>query len=251
MSVINKYEIYCNTEETYIIGWGETPPTKCYNNASHDVNIHSVQLLDTVASNTVSIKEDMVDVTGNKWVECIPILDVAPTETKSVTYTFPITVSMYSFMFVTDATNKGDNLSIIANPNTDVGLISNDIAVGATTLTLPALVISQIVPGFWLVIDDGTNIDDIGRVLAVNRLTNTITFQTPTTHAFSATNTHVKFSIKVLNNLRLCGADKYRFFDDIIGSTPIPTGTTATFIYTNNSTTGENKELSIYITCVF
>lgn len=253
MSAVNKYEIYCTTEDTYVIGWGETPPTKCYNNALHDVNPNSVQLLDTIASNVVTIKEDQVTVTGNKWIQSINITGVAPQETKSTVYTFPITMSLYSFMFVADSANDGDYISIIGNENTNVGLITGDLSTGATTIGLSALAISKIVPGFYISLTNGVNTDDLGLVLSIDKVNNTVTVQTAATHSFTASNTYAIISVKVLNNLLINGAGFYRFFDDVIGGTAVQAGGKVTIKYTNNDPLigGTTKKIAVYLTCVY
>jgi hypothetical protein len=41
-SIINKYRIYCITENTYRYTWGTTPPTTCPINVAHAVNSNSI-----------------------------------------------------------------------------------------------------------------------------------------------------------------------------------------------------------------
>ena len=61
MSITNKYRIYCNIENGWVEGYGETPPTVCYNNNEHEVNPNSVQELSDVSKNlTYSIKRDEI-----------------------------------------------------------------------------------------------------------------------------------------------------------------------------------------------
>ena len=252
MTTVYRYKIYCNTEATYVQGLLETEPTVCFNNSGHSINVNSIQIIETISQNLVSVKEDKVNIQRNTWVDDIPILDVAPGETKIVSYTFPFIVSLYSFMFVPDSTNKGDNVSIIANENTTMGLIGADITAGATTLLAPIGLLTYGMVGLWLIITDGTNTDDLGMILAIDKVTGIVTFQTAAVHNFSSTNTLVKMTVKVMNAIRIGGPGVYRFFDDVIGGAPIPTGTVVKFKYTNNSPVETpNKELVIYLSCLY
>ena len=73
-STVNKYRIYCNTESSWIEGWGTTEPTVCYNNSGHTVNSNSVSLLETVTANpSVDFKGPMTPFGSLKTENLIPI----------------------------------------------------------------------------------------------------------------------------------------------------------------------------------
>jgi len=57
MSAVSQYKIYCITEAAYVEGWGMAPPTVCYNNNAHTVNGDSVQLIQTISSDEMTIKD--------------------------------------------------------------------------------------------------------------------------------------------------------------------------------------------------
>lgn len=251
MATVYEYKIYCETEAAYVTGLSKTEPTVCFNNNTHTVNTASVQIIDTISSNLVSIKEDKLDVGRNTWVESIDISNVDANQTVSVSFTFPIAVSMYSFTFITDSTNKGDYLSIYANEDTTLGLIGADLNIGVTSMTGPAGLILYGVVGFHITVTDGTNTDYLGIIKSIDKVTNIVTFEHATTHSFSSANTLVKMTVRVLDDLRICGSGIYRFFDDVIGGAAIPAGTVAKFSYTNNSGSENDKFLSIYMTCLY
>lgn len=250
-TAVSNYKIYCTTENIYVSGWGVVSPTTCYHNNTHTVNPNSVQIIDTISSNTFSVKEDKIEVSRNTTVYSISILDIAPGETKSVTYTFPIPVSLYSFIITPDATNKGDIYSIIAAENTTLGLIVADLAINDTSLIAPTAFLLYATVGYHVSITDGTNTQDLGLVLTKDMETGVITFQNPIQYIFLASNTLIRMTIKVLNQIRIGGAGVYKFFDDVIGGAPIPAATIAKFTYTNNSIAGDNKELTVYLSCLY
>lgn len=247
MSTVFKYKIYCTTEAAYVTGWGLVAPTLCYNNTSHSVNSSSVQLLETISSNQVSIKEDKIDI-GRTVKIFDGTIDAAPSTTGTDTFIFPTTVSFYSFQFVTDSTNKGDDFSIYANEDTVLGLITADAAIGATVINAPMALILYGFVGYHLKLSDGTNTDDLGMITAIDKVNNTVTVHIPTVHAFLSTNTLVKMTVKVLDSIRIGGAGLHKFCEDIIGGTTVPKGTVVNLYYTNNATTGDNKTLTLYMT---
>ena len=247
-TILYKYKIYCNTEAEYVYGYNTTPPATCYHNNTHTVNLNSIQEMEKIDPGSVSIKEDKIDIDRTIKIFTICVEDAAFGETTLVTYTFPVIVSMYSFKFITDSSNKGDEFSLHANENTTFGLILDDLEIGATSFHSPPALILYCLIGFHITITDGTNTDELGMVIAIDKNTNIITTENATTHAFSATNTLVQMTIKVLDKLKIGGAGVYDFCGDVIGGTVVPMGTVAKFRYKNNSTSGDPKSLYLYLT---
>lgn len=56
MQQVNQYRLFCNTEQAYITGWGESAPVVCYNNDEHSIDLDSITLIDTVSKKDVNIK---------------------------------------------------------------------------------------------------------------------------------------------------------------------------------------------------
>lgn len=251
MSVVYKYKIYCVTESTYVEGWGTTPPTHCYNNNTHTVNANSIQLLETLDQNTVSIKEDKVDIGRNVYVKSIEIEDVAFGDTGTAEYIFPLVTSMYSFKFLFHEQNIGDTISIYANPDTTMGLITSNLSVGATVIGAPPALMMYGWPGFHVNVTDGVNNDHLGIILSMDKVNNTITVQTPTEHSFSSTNTVIKMTIRVCDEMKIGGTGYLPFGEDVIGGSALPPTTKARFIYKNNSTSGDPKFMCVYLTLLF
>lgn len=250
-NIAYKYKIYCETEAAFVEGWGETAPTVCYNNNTHTVNSNSVQLLETINQNTVSIKEDKVDIGRNVYVKSIEITDVAAGDTGTVDWIFPVVTSMYSFKFLFNTQNIGDTISIHANPDTTLGLITSSVSAGATVIGAPPALMLYGLPGFHINLTDGTNNDHLGIILSMDRVNNTVTVQTPTEHAFSSTNTLVKMTIRVCDEMLIGGTGYLPFGEDVIGGSGLPAGTKARFIYKNNSVSGDPKTLCVYLTLLF
>lgn len=249
-TTVNKYKIYCNTESAYVNGWGQTAPTTCYNNNAHDVNAASVQLIQTVSQDAVTIKQDTIAIARNPFVRNIVISGVAPNSSESVTYIFNIPSSMYSFYFITTDAQMGDTMSVVANSHTTMGLITANITAGTTVIPSPAAMMLYGALGFYFTITDGTHTEELGQIISKDLVANTVTVQTATAYAYSATNTLVQFSVVVADAIVLGGGGMHSYFDNVIGGAAIPAGTVTTYTYTNNSSTGPDKMISMYMNCL-
>lgn len=234
-AAVYNYKIYCITEEEYVSGWGKVEPTACYNNPAHSVNPYSVQLIEVVNNTEVVIKEDNVQISRNFKVITIEFSNVMPNTSQSQYYTFDIVTSMYSFKFATDDTNKGDTLSISANNDTPLGLITANVTAGDTTIHAPAALFVYGKVGYYVMITDGTNTDQLGYIKSIDPVAGTIVVKTAATHNFSSTNTLLKMTLYTLKDLKIGPPQMYNFANDIIGGTAVPVNTTVKFTYTNNA----------------
>ncbi len=255
MSSVNRYKIYCNTEAKFVEGWGTTTPTACYNNNTHDINPNSWQIIEVISSDVVKIKEDSVIIPRNVWIKHIEFSNVESNTSQDQYFTFSILTSMYSFTLATDDTNKGDELSISVNPDTTLGLITQNISIGATSLYAPAGLLAYGWNGFELKITDGTNTNLLGAIKTIDKVTGIVTFTNPTINNFSSTNTLVKMTYYTMKDLKFGAPGVMKFGDDVIGGSTPPIGTVVKFTYKNNTQPGDltdtPKSFILYLTLLF
>ena len=256
MSVtVYQYRIYCNTENTFVTGWGTTPPTTCYNNNEHAVNELSIQVIQTVSSDQVTIKEDKIEIARNLAIKQIEFKDVPTNSSQHVEFTFELLYSMYSFKFMADDTNKGDEITIAVNPDTTMGLITQDVKIGDTVIYAPAALILFGYPGFYIKLSDGVNTDDIGFIKNIDKVNGTITVSEPAQHNFSLTNTFAKMTYFTMRDIKIGSAGMYTFGEDVVGGSAVPLNTVVRFTYKNNARlfdlTDEPKSLILYLVLLF
>ncbi len=251
MSSVGNYKIYCNDENKYVSGWSVAPPSACYNNNAHDININSVQLIQTISTDTVKIKEDSILIPRNVWIKHIEFTGIYPQTSQDQYFTFKIPISMYSFTFVTDNTNKGDEFTIAVNPDTPLGLITENLNAGVTTLHAPPGLLLYGWNGFELKITDGTNTDDLGMILSIDKDTGIVEFENKTEHNFSSNNSVVKMTYYTMKNFKFGAPGVQRYGDDIIGGASPPIGTVVKFTYNNNSASGDPKNFIMSLTLLF
>lgn len=77
MSTVHRYRTYCLTENDWIYSYGVTEPILCSNDSGHTINSDSVQVVDTISGNSVSITNNYADtLESSRVVQLVPIIDL-------------------------------------------------------------------------------------------------------------------------------------------------------------------------------
>jgi hypothetical protein len=244
-TTVYNYKIYCNTESTYVSGWGTALPTQCYNNSSHSVNTNSVQLIQTVSTAKVQIDQKIQAVNGRFHVQSIQFT-ATPNTTTDYTFTFDTTMSLNSFNFMVSAYDTNDCLCIIVSPDTPLGLITQNKSIGDTVINVPSATVAYMNPGLYITLTDGTNTNGPTKILSKDLIANTITIKNALTNNFSSTNTQLLLNYYCLKDLPIASTNLYTFGSEIINSSNVPAGTTTKFRYKNTSLLA-SKSVVVYL----
>ena len=247
MTTLYKYRIYCNTEDIWVEKWDTIPLTVCPNVNTHTINVGSVQEIDKLVENQVSIKEETV-ATGGFFCASTVVLDVPAGATGATTviyHTLPFNRSNLTAKIKTNNTSNGDILDFIVNPNTTVGALTSNVISGTATLAVSQTVIDNINIGFFVNITDGINNNELGRCIEKDTNNNIIVTENNTITGFTAaTPTYVQLSAKVIHNFELGEAGHYEIGISKIGGSYVPKDTVMKVIYTNNN--GLAKRLPVH-----
>lgn len=252
MSSVNRYKIYCTTESAYIEGWGTDEPTSCYNNNTHTVNPNSVQLMETVSTSVVQINQNTYANGNNFGVRNIT-LSAASSSTTTDSYTFAIPTTMHSFYFNADSEHIGDKIDIAANLNQTVGMLGENISPGDTIIHVPVAISLYGYLGFYIRVTDGVNTNDLGYIVSMDKVNNTVVVKTPATNSFDKTNTFVQMTYYVIKDFTISGIGHHAFGSDLLSGANIPLNTAVSFTYTNNNTnlSDPNRIITIYMSVLF
>jgi hypothetical protein len=68
MVELNKYRIYCTTEDIYVYKWDKIIPTTCPNNQSHIIDTNSITIIDSITSEDIKIINQRKDFFNNMEV---------------------------------------------------------------------------------------------------------------------------------------------------------------------------------------
>lgn len=149
---------------------------------------------------------------------------------------FPFPIGLLSARSAIRSDCDGDEISFLIAPDSVIGTLTQDAALGATVLSVSSTVIQNTRIGGSIKLDDGTNADACGRVLSIDPDNMQITIETPTDFAFSASSpTYVKQTIEMLPCLDLVGSAAIELGSSKIGASYVPANTIMRMRYNNKN----------------
>lgn len=236
---VSKWKIYCQEEEQWTEGWSVEPPTKCYNSILHEVNSNSVQELETTQLLKVKIEEESIPTGGFYTVEghCMTIQPSAVT-TYDVSWPFPVSVTVVNIQSLEE--NIGDTVDSIVGYRTICGVVTSNIELGQTQISVTSTVINNVKIGFEIYIGS----EFLGRVLAIDAPNFFITVENPTT-VYHPIGRPVFTHVRAIKNYQLGMNTGNELGVSNIGGKYLKTGTVTRIFYTNNSEVQKKFRFSI------
>jgi len=138
-----------------------------------------------------------------------------------VTYTHPV----FGSLVYTCTTNTVSN----ENP-TNATYWKHGLAI-----TVTQTVIDNTQRGFVVKLSDGTNTDNVGRVISIDDTNNKIYVETNLSNSFAAaTPTYIKATVQVVHDYEIGPGWEHKIGDSKIGGSTLPEYTLVSIKYTNN-----------------
>jgi hypothetical protein len=199
---------------------------------------------------TVIVREETAGVTqGEYQARSFEMqIDNAQGTTKEYDIVFPYAVSVFSAYFVCKSHHSRDIVEAIIAPDTIIGAITSDVSIGDTEINVQQSVIDNLKLGYHVKLFNGVDADDLGQVIAINKLENKITLENATTFSFSASSpTYVMMNIYFVKNFVLADAYRLDLGKDIIGGSALPANVPLRLKYTNREGTTTDKYFNIVL----
>lgn len=175
---VNKYQIYCNTENCFVYGFGTEEPNACYNNTNHEVNPNSISIVETISTNRVALQ--LEDVPTGGYYGCGTFSFDAPGNTTTVFATsFPYDTTMLAAQLQVTSDMVGDELSFNYAQDTTIGIAIAPPQFGDTVLTVSPTVLQYAVIGYYVRCWNGVNESQMGHIVSINKAASTITVEIP------------------------------------------------------------------------
>ena len=193
-ATVYQWRLYCETEQQNVYTWNATEPTFCPNNPAHIINTNSISIVDVLATNLVSVQDETTPTGHNFKNETRSIIPApGPDVVTTLTFSWPYDVTIMNMYFVTTTVHQGDWFTIDLPFDYIFGTITAPVNSGDTSFYVAQTVIDNLYLGYMLFLDDGTNLDALGRVIAIDEINNIVTTENAAVHAFSPdTPTYVK-----------------------------------------------------------
>jgi len=234
MSVVYQYRVYCIAEATYVTTYDTTAPTLCPNNhpdRSIDANLTSI--VKRFSKNIVSAEEntegdfELVDIR-------IDVPSGTPGDVTEHDISWDMDILLWHTYLYPSSDMIGDEISVIAFPETQIGILSAPANIGETTLSVDAAVFNYARRGYLITLDDTVNKNVLGRITGLDSGAGTITVKNTTSNAFAA-GTPVKISVYILKDVFISGTSVIEIGGKGIRGKNILSGQILRIYYTNNS----------------
>jgi ribosomal protein L24 len=138
-------------------------------------------------------------------------------------------------------------MTVSVNKDTNLGLITENAVIGDTTIKVSTASIRGFYKGFYAAVTDGTNRDELGRILAIDTNTNTVTVENAFTHNYDSSNSTVLETYYVMRDLPIYGLDVSELGQSVLNTTPAPPGTVVTFEFNNNNADSNSTPKSVRV----
>jgi hypothetical protein len=141
---------------------------------------------------------------------------------------------VFAAQFIGGSTCGGDELEFQIAPDTVIGAIGAAVAIDDDVITVSDTAYANLKVGYWFKLADGTNTDDLGRVLE-KQDNNQIKVETAASYAFAvATPTYVKMTVKMVLHGHLPATSRLCIGESKIGGTYLAANTSMRIRYRNN-----------------
>lgn len=244
-----KWKIYCSTDSKFEYSWldeHQAQPTTCPTNTSHTISSQQTSIVETRKPDIININQEDIK-TGEHFFWDTKTFTAVANTTTIFTFSYPMNISLIEASFVSVSENIGDSWSWVVAPNTTIGALTNNVSIDDTIINVTSNVTDNIKEGFWVNLFDGTNTEDLGRVLNINKTDGTITVEHASTQSFSAaTPTFVRMNIYFLKDAVFGHPWISVYGQGKIKTSHVPANTIAQVEYTNNSPSTD-KTITVYI----
>lgn len=235
MTEVNHYRLDCQTDG-YVYVWDTVEPTVCPNDAGHTIN-PPIVVVESVSANTVRAEEDSDGYFETSTIK-MNIPTGSPGDVSEHDVSWPMAVTLWKTLLTPTNDMVGDQISVVAEPETTIGVLTAPATAGDTTISVNSTVTDNAKRGFLITIDDGVNKDVCDRCSAVDSVNGTITFQTALVNSFAA-GTLVKISIYVLDKVDLVSTETIDIGNKGIKGKKLTSDMKLRIYYTNNSGTSK------------
>lgn len=233
MTTVYKWRLYNINTGQYEEGWSDVKPTRPFSDPTHNADPDSIVVIETIDSRTVAVQQPFKN-TGGYFMCEGKTLNVPAGQSASITYSYPIPIVALNMKFHTDSTHNGDVMEVYGDDPV-VGILGANASIGATEIVVSPTVLANAFVGANLIITDGVNQDNLGRIISIDTNASTVEVENATTHAFAATSpTYVKLRVYFIKNYTIGPAGYHAIGNNVVGGASLPANTVMRVVYQNN-----------------
>lgn len=243
MTTLYKCRFLVEGENEYEIHWFESIPTTY---EGQNIVTDSLTVLDTISDDAAQVvKLEKENIKTGEHYQCRMVkLSASANSVVNEDLSFPFPVSIFTGQMTINDDHIGDEIEVVISPNTVMAQISSDISPTDIVLNINPAHITNLFIGANVAITDGQNYDNLGRIIELDEINNTIKVETAAVHSFQAgsgiiVNIYLFYPSQIVNSGRITVGQA-----DIAGKY-LPANTIMRLTYKNNS--GTPKNLNIFL----
>ncbi len=165
-------------------------------------------------------------------------------------FSFPFPVALMAFEFIPSVSLEGDFFTVKVAPGTTVGAITQAVNSGDTVINVDSTAINALKVGYEFGITDGSNSENPGKVIAVDKENSTVTLSAGVVNNYLVSSpTTVAMTVMLVENFRLHGTTTVEVGYSKIGGSFIPANTIIRLEYQN--TTSSPKTFSGFLELLY
>ncbi len=244
-----KYSVFCKgTSPDFLDGHGYVDteymvgePTVCPLNSNHEIDPLATTIIARYEINTTVAIDNTQGTNGiyeMLWKNFSIPASIGEHEILFNTPQTDTRVLMSELVFTTE--NLGDTATIIASPNTIVGVVTANVALGATVIPVSPTAIATIKPNHLISI--GPLNEELGRAITVDTVNSTVTVSIATTSAYPA-GTPIKLGLSRLTDMKISLPGVYKVGSGNNDTMLVPKNLPILIRYTNAD--GLAKEINL------
>lgn len=234
MTSLNLYRVYCTVEEIYINTWDIVEPTTCPNNNTHAIS-SNIDIIDEVSTSNITVNEDTDGYFETTTVSML-IPSGLPGSVTEHDVSWPMNILVWNTHITPTTPMIDDSMSVIASPETIIGVLTVGTNIGDTVLNVNSTVIDNAYGGFLVTLDDGVNKDVVNRISGIDSINSQITVETPLSYAYSP-GTPFKISIYLLKDIFIANTNEINIGQKGFRGKQLDANVPLRVYYTNNSGT--------------
>ena len=240
MTSVYKYKVYCETESAWVNGWTIDPDlvTTCpTDHQTHTITSNSVTVIEEISEGTVSLKNSIAGYFQVSTIDLdIPQGNTGTVATKDITY--PFEVELWKTDYVSSPDSVDDILNIIVGPDTAISVLTATGNIGDTTIHMLSSIFDAniLCRGVYLKLFNGISVfQDLGRVIALDPINYTVTFENAITSTFNA-GSPVLLNLYLVKDFIISAPSiNFEFGSKGYSTKKIPPNTVIRILYTNKS----------------
>lgn len=235
-SIVYLFRVYCIEEAQHVNVWSEDLPTLCPNNhGDRSIDATKTVIIDSVSTEDVNatIVEESTPTNG-KFQFSSFYFNAAGGTTTTFNKSFPFSISVLDFWWVTDHEDRGDTIDLCVGPNTITGAITADVTASDTVINVQQTVIDNTYPGDTINLTDGVNSDNALKVILRNTTNNALTLETGPVNSYAAaTPTYVQSTTNIMTDVEIGREWKTAVGKGKVGASYIPANVVIQSRWTN------------------